>query len=159
MRSVLLIDIPVVPVTLPEDARISVRRKLAVEAAVRHHLLPGVICPPIPYSRGLLIVATVLREAGFAVQYVVWSDPEDRRRVRELAADADAPTSRSRPPTARTVCTWRGTSARTRAAHLRVGVLRGRTARITLDRSCEPSRCSCLMSFSLSSVERPRRGG
>lgn len=89
MRSVLLIDIPVVPVILPAKARSAVGRKLATEAALRRHLLPGVVCPPIPYSRGLLTVATVLRQAGVPVQYVNWSDEADRRRIAHVAPNVD----------------------------------------------------------------------
>jgi len=88
MRRVLLIDIPVVPVILPDVAQDLVRRKLTAESTLRHVLLPGVICPNTPYSRGLLMIAEGLRQAGFTVEYVVWSDPEDRRRIRELATVA-----------------------------------------------------------------------
>lgn len=89
MRKILLIDIPVVPVVLPKQARGIVTQKLMLESIVRKSLLPGVICPSIPYTRGLLQIAAALEEAGFSIDYVVWSDPKDRIRINEFARTAD----------------------------------------------------------------------
>jgi radical SAM superfamily enzyme YgiQ (UPF0313 family) len=88
MRQVLLIDIPVVPVELPPQAQHHIRRKLLLESMLRQSKLPGVICPAIPYTRGLLIVAAALKKAGIVVNYVVWSDPKDRCRIKDFARSA-----------------------------------------------------------------------
>jgi len=88
MNSILLIDIPVVPVNLPEMARPYIQKKLFLEAKLRQTRLPGVVCPALPYTRGLLTVAAALQEAGYGINYIVWSDPKDRLRLRELSRSA-----------------------------------------------------------------------
>jgi radical SAM superfamily enzyme YgiQ (UPF0313 family) len=89
MPSVLLIDVPVVPVRLPREGAQPVRRKLLLESVLRRTLLPTIISQCITYSRGVLTVASALREEGFPVNYIVWTDLEDRSRINELAASAD----------------------------------------------------------------------
>ncbi len=89
MRQVLLIDIPVVPVALPPQSQHHIQRKLLLESVLRQSKLPGVICPAIPYTRGLLTIAAALKNAGITVNYVVWSDPKDRCRIKEFARSAD----------------------------------------------------------------------
>lgn len=86
---VLLVDISVVPIALPERSQEVVRRRLLLQAALRRSILPRVVCPPIPYSRGLLTLGTSLRNAGIDVDYVVWPDPRDRSLLPVLARSAD----------------------------------------------------------------------
>ncbi len=88
-RQVLLIDVPVVPVRLPTTVAPLVRRKLSLEAEVRHFKLPGVVCPTLPYSRGLLTIASAAKATGADVSYIVWSDTQDRRRIPDLVKSAD----------------------------------------------------------------------
>lgn len=89
MRSVLLIDVPVVPVCVPCEGSHHIRRKLLLESFLRRTVLPGITSQCITYSRGLLTVAAPLREQGIPVNYVIWTDLEDRLRINELAAWAD----------------------------------------------------------------------
>lgn len=89
MKRVLLVDIPVVPVALLAGSRSIVKRKLTLEAEIRHSRLPGAICPRLPYTRGLLTIGAALSSAGTVVDYVVWSDPEDRARIKALSQSAD----------------------------------------------------------------------
>jgi len=87
---VLLVDIPTYSVTLCEQRKQLLLLRLKAEAEIQARRLG--LTPKRPmrtYSRGLLIVAAGLKERGYDVKYIVYSDEKDRQRLLSFSQEAD----------------------------------------------------------------------
>jgi radical SAM superfamily enzyme YgiQ (UPF0313 family) len=90
VQKVLLVDVPTYKVQLPELHRSLLKRRLETQSAlIWQRLRVELIRPGLTYSRGLLILASVLEAHGFDVRYLIYVDPLDAAQMLPLASEAD----------------------------------------------------------------------
>ncbi len=89
-RNILFVDMPCYAVPLASPYRELLERRLKAQSIISQQRTGFELQRPgLPYSRGLLLLATYIEQQGHKVQYLVYPDPNDAQKFATLCKDAD----------------------------------------------------------------------
>jgi anaerobic magnesium-protoporphyrin IX monomethyl ester cyclase len=89
-RNILFVDMPCYAVPLASPYRDLLARRLKAQSVISKQRTGFELHRPgLPYSRGLLLLATYTEQKGHHVQYLIYSDPNDAKKFSDLCKDAD----------------------------------------------------------------------